>query len=85
MRNQVRNLATTISSAYRRDLCGINGDLNYGQVSNISDDSADEVVVRSKPPRPRKRAKEPLFDEDIVDGFAILSFKTLDDLEVNPL
>ncbi|XP_076363398.1 uncharacterized protein LOC143253420 isoform X2 [Tachypleus tridentatus] len=29
----------------------------------------------------KKRNKEPIFQEDVIDGFAILSFKTLEDLE----
>lgn len=50
-------------------------------------DSADEdeLAIREKPPRPpnrRKKSKEPLVEEDIIDGFAILGFKTYDDLEV---
>ena len=44
-------------------------------------DSCDETIplVRSKP---KKKCKEPLFDEDIVDGFSVLSFRIYDDLEV---
>lgn len=34
---------------------------------------------RSKP----RKSKNALFEEDIVDGFAIMSFKTLEDLEVS--
>ncbi|XP_045478502.1 extensin-like isoform X3 [Harmonia axyridis] len=48
-------------------------------------DSADEDIVREKPQRPpnrRKKSKEPLCEEDIIDGFAILGFKTYDDLEL---
>ncbi|KAA0202790.1 hypothetical protein HAZT_HAZT006035 [Hyalella azteca] len=50
------------------------------------DDSCDEAlpIVRSKPPRPRKKNKEPLFEEDIIDGFAILAFKAYDDVEFQP-
>ncbi|KAF2362147.1 hypothetical protein FHG87_007100, partial [Trinorchestia longiramus] len=49
------------------------------------DDSCDEALplVRSKPPRPRKKNKEPLFEEDIIDGFAILAFKNYEDVEVS--
>lgn len=53
------------------------------------DDSGDEDMavappIREKPPPRRKKQKEqsPLLEEDIVDGFAILSFKTYEDLEV---
>ena len=45
----------------------------------------DESPVREKPQRPpnrRKKSKEPLVEEDIIDGFAILGFKSYDDLEV---
>uniref|UniRef100_L7M5H7 Uncharacterized protein n=1 Tax=Rhipicephalus pulchellus TaxID=72859 RepID=L7M5H7_RHIPC len=51
-----------------------------------SADEADESPGRSasKPPRPpnrKKRNKEPIFEEDVIDGFAILSFRTYEDLE----
>lgn len=48
------------------------------------DDSCDEAMplVRSKPPRPRKKNREPLFEEDLLDGFAMLAFKSYEDLEV---
>lgn len=53
-------------------------------------DSADEDMatappIREKPPPRRKKQKEqsPLLEEDIVDGFAILAFKTYEDLEVS--
>lgn len=48
-----------------------------------------------RPPRPRKKAaaaaaaavskepKEPIFEEDIIDGFAILAFRSYEDLEVS--
>lgn len=42
-----------------------------------------------RPPRPRKKSslaaanqKEPPFEEDIIDGFAILAFRTYEELEV---
>lgn len=50
------------------------------------DSGEDESPVREKPQRPpnrRKKSKEPLVEEDIVDGFAILGFKTYEDLEVS--
>ncbi|KAL1375658.1 hypothetical protein pipiens_004610 [Culex pipiens pipiens] len=61
-----------------------------GGLSSPTDDSADEdmPVCREKPPRPqhvRRKRKEkdmsPVLEEDIVDGFAILAFKTYEDLE----
>ncbi|KAJ2949066.1 hypothetical protein O0L34_g6006 [Tuta absoluta] len=48
------------------------------------DSGEDESPAREKPPRPtarRKRSKEPLGEEDIIDGFAIMAFKTYEDLE----
>lgn len=45
-----------------------------------------------RPPRPRKKSslqgasqKEPPFEEDIIDGFAILAFRTYEELEVSAL
>jgi hypothetical protein len=45
----------------------------------------DENVVREKPQRPhnrRKKNKEPLVEEDIVEGFSILQFRSYEDLEL---
>ncbi|KAH9524263.1 hypothetical protein Btru_053976 [Bulinus truncatus] len=37
---------------------------------------------KDKPPRSKpKKVKSALFEEDIIDGFAIMSFKTLEELE----
>ncbi|KAK8393265.1 hypothetical protein O3P69_013349 [Scylla paramamosain] len=51
--------------------------------AKASEDSCEESVprVRTKPPRPRKKNKEPLFEEDVVEGFAFLAFKNYEDLE----
>ena len=46
----------------------------------------DDTVVREKPQRPpnrRKKNKEPLVEEDIVEGFSILQFRSYEDLEVS--
>lgn len=58
--------------------------------SAVHADSADEDManappIREKPPPRRKKQKEqsPLLEEDIIDGFAILAFKTYEDLEVS--
>lgn len=60
------------------------------QDNNNKDDSGEEDESNSgtkeKPQRPpcrRRKAKEPLVEEDIIDGFAILAFKTYEDLEVS--
>lgn len=47
-----------------------------------------EILKQNKVPRSlarRKRSKDasPILEEDIIDGFAILSFKTYEDLEVS--
>lgn len=52
------------------------------------DSGEDESPAREKPPRPparRKKSKEPLGEEDIIDGFAIMAFRTYEDLEVSYL
>ena len=49
------------------------------------DSAEDESPAREKPQRPpnrRKKSKEPPFEEDIIDGFSILAFRTYEDLEV---
>lgn len=56
---------------------------------NNKDDSGEEDEnngTKGRPQRPpcrRKKVKEPLVEEDIIDGFAILAFKTYEDLEVS--
>lgn len=50
------------------------------------DSAEDEALLGAKPPRPplrRKKTKEAIYDEDIIDGFAILAFKSYEDLEVS--
>ncbi|XP_014240308.1 autism susceptibility gene 2 protein homolog isoform X1 [Cimex lectularius] len=41
----------------------------------------DESPARERAKPPRRKKKEPLYEEDVVDGFAILSFKTFEDIE----
>lgn len=61
-----------------------------GAGAGADPDSAEEDAaphVREKPPRPplrRKKPKEPspVLEEDIIDGFSILGFKSYEDLEV---
>lgn len=56
-----------------------------GPDSGDEDDTA--TALREKPHRPlhtrRKKPKEPLVEEDIVEGFAILQFRSYEDLEVS--
>lgn len=56
-------------------------------VGIVDGDSADEDSKPIRPPQRRKKANlfkepSPILEEDVVDGFAILSFKTYEDLEV---
>jgi hypothetical protein len=56
-------------------------------------DSAEEDtdLLKLKPPRPprpkkvRETLKEPLYEEEIIEGFSVCSFKTYEDLEVGLL
>jgi hypothetical protein len=60
--------------------------LGGGAVTRIEDSDAEDVpVTRSaRPPRPQpKKKREPLFEEDLIDGFSIVSFKSNTDMTVN--
>ncbi|KAF0291794.1 hypothetical protein FJT64_010128 [Amphibalanus amphitrite] len=51
---------------------------------NGNETGDDELGVLEKPQRRihrRRKLREPLYEEDIIDGFAIASFKTYSDLE----
>nr|XP_022916620.1 autism susceptibility gene 2 protein-like isoform X2 [Onthophagus taurus] len=55
------------------------------EMAKEGDSGEDDSPVREKPQRPpnrRKKSKEPLVEEDIIDGFAILGFKSYEDLEL---
>lgn len=60
-------------------------------VGIVDGDSADEDSKKPiRPPQRRKKANifkepSPILEEDVVDGFAILSFKSYEDLEVSDL
>ncbi|XP_073985309.1 uncharacterized protein isoform X3 [Rhodnius prolixus] len=43
----------------------------------------DESPTRERAKPPRRKKKEPLYEEDVVDGFAILSFKNYEDIEIS--
>ncbi|XP_050299005.1 autism susceptibility gene 2 protein-like isoform X3 [Anthonomus grandis grandis] len=54
-----------------------------------ADESETEDVIHKKPPRPPNRRKkqkdllkEPLCEEDIIEGFSILQFRSYEDLEL---
>jgi len=55
-------------------------ELDSGEEDEIS---IKEKAQRPPPPNRRKKKETALFDEDVVDGFAILSFKSYEDLEVS--
>lgn len=78
-RNRRRERAQRMQAERDRDVGGA------GDPDSAEEDSS---VVREKPSRPplrRKKPKEPspLLEEDIIDGFSILGFKTYEDLEVS--
>ena len=54
---------------------------------DTGEDEDQEGLIKLKPPRPpRKKVKEtlkdPLYEEDIIEGFSFAAFETYDDLEV---
>lgn len=56
-------------------------------VSGDEKDTSREESPRRQSPKPRPKAKKKrkpssLFEEDVIDGFAIFSFKTWDDCKV---
>lgn len=55
-------------------------ELDSGEEDELS---SKEKAQRPPPPNRRKKKETTLFDEDVVDGFAILSFKSYEDLEVS--
>jgi hypothetical protein len=63
--------------------------LGLGAKTGHPRDSHSRPPRPPRPPRPRKKSslvnaipKEALFEEDIIDGFAILAFRTYEELEV---
>lgn len=84
-RNKRRERAQRMQAERDKDADGVG-------VGVIADgDSADEDSKKPiRPPQRRKKANifkepSPILEEDVVDGFAILSFKTYEDLEVSNL
>lgn len=79
-RNRRRERAQRMQAERERDVDG-------GDPDSAEEDEKCPTSVRDKPPRPplrRKKIKEPspLLEEDVIDGFAILAFKSYEDLEV---
>ncbi|CAL1278282.1 unnamed protein product [Larinioides sclopetarius] len=50
-------------------------------VAEISENEESPPVRQKRPPTRKKRIKEPIYQEDIVDGFAFLCFKSYEDLQ----
>jgi hypothetical protein len=76
-RNKRRERAQRMQAERDKDADGV----------GIDGDSADEDSKPIRQPQRRKKANlfkepSPILEEDVVDGFAILSFKTYEDLEV---
>lgn len=59
-----------------------------GILDDLDSAEEDTDLLKLKPPRPprpkkvKETLKEPLYEEDIIEGFSFCSFKTYDDLEV---
>lgn len=84
-RNRRRKRAQRMQAQRQEKEKGAVGAGGKGRDRHPGDSGEDESPVREKPPRPptrRKKSREPLVEEDIVDGFAILGFKSYEDLEV---
>lgn len=82
-RNKRRERAQRMQAERDKDADGV----GVG-VIGADGDSADEDSKKPiRPPQRRKKANifkepSPILEEDVVDGFAILSFKTYEELEV---
>lgn len=78
-RNRRRKRAQRMQQAAQRESKVASKDGDSGE------EDSESAVRREKPLRPpirRKKSKEPLVEEDIIDGFSILGFRSYDDLEV---
>ena len=82
-RNKRRERAQRMQAERDKDADGV----GVGVIADC--DSADEDSKKPiRPPQRRKKANtfkepSPILEEEVVDGFAILSFKTYEDLEVS--
>lgn len=82
---QSNNITNTINNNINSTTTATVTNTNVREADDSADEDMDKTPVREKPPPRRKKPKEqsPLLEEDIVDGFAILAFKTYEDLEVS--
>ena len=59
-----------------------------GILDDLDSAEDDTDLLKLKPPRPprpkkvKETLKDPLYEEDIVEGFSFCSFNTFEDLEV---
>ncbi|XP_055935421.1 autism susceptibility gene 2 protein-like isoform X5 [Argiope bruennichi] len=83
MEAKQRNGGTTTGNRRRRDRAARMQKRQQRQcaVAEISENEESPPVRQKRPPTRKKRIKEPVFQEDIVDGFAFLCFKSYEDLE----
>ena len=62
-----------------------------GILDDLDSAEEDTDLLKLKPPRPPRPKKvkelltEPLYEEDIIEGFSFCSFKTYEDLDVSLL
>ena len=60
-----------------------------GILDDLDSAEEDTDLLKLKPPRPPRPKKvkelltEPLYEEDIIEGFSFCSFKTYEDLDVS--
>lgn len=82
MESKQRNGGT--GSSNRRRRARMQKRQQRAAAEEASENEESPPVRQKRPPQRKKRIKEPLYQEDIVDGFAFLCFKTYEDLEVGP-
>lgn len=82
MESKQRNGGT--GSSNRRRRARMQKRQQRAAAEEVSENEESPPVRQKRPPQRKKRIKEPLYQEDIVDGFAFLCFKTYEDLEVGP-
>lgn len=82
MESKQRNGGT--GSSNRRRRARMQKRQQRAAAEEASENEESPPVRQKRPPTRKKRIKEPIYQEDIVDGFAFLCFKTYEDLEVGP-
>lgn len=79
-KNKRRKRAQRMQAEKEIDIVG-GGELDSGEDDDYETLKRDKAV---RPPVRRKRSKDssPILEEEIIEGFAILAFKSYEDLEV---